>query len=199
VNNRGERFADEAIGMHPFEAGNTILRQPDKVMYSLLDTSILQNFSEKTPTLDKALQAEAAGDRVKISKSLDDIAKWINADPAVLKNTIEEYNACCDHGYDEIFAKERRYLLPLRCPPYYAIRCQAHILDTIGGIRINERMEVLNIQDKPIRGLYGAGVATSGWEAETYCSDLSGSAFGYAINSGRIAGENAAALILKAK
>ena len=199
VNNRGERFADEAIGMHPFEAGNTILRQPDKVMYSLLDTSIVQNFSVKLPALDKALQAEAAGDRLKISKSWDDIAKWINTDPAVLKTTIEGYNACCDRGYDEIFAKERRYLQPLRRPPYYAIRCQTHILDTIGGIRINERMEVLNSQDKPIRGLYAAGVATSGWEAETHCSDLSGSAFGYAINSGRIAGENAAAFILETK
>jgi hypothetical protein len=39
-------------------------------------------------------------------------------------------------------------------------------------------------------------VITSGWQPETYCSDLSGSAFGYAINSGRIAGENAAEFLL---
>jgi fumarate reductase flavoprotein subunit len=84
-------------------------------------------------------------------------------------------------------------------PPYYAIRCEAHILDTLGGIRINERMEVLDRQDVPIRGLYAAGSATSGWQAEAYCSDLSGSAFGYAINSGRIAGENAAASVIKIK
>ena len=58
-------------------------------------------------------------------------------------------------------------------------------------------MEVLNHQDKPVPGLYAAGVATSGWEAETYCSDLNGSAFGFAINSGRIAGETAAASISK--
>jgi fumarate reductase flavoprotein subunit len=113
----------------------------------------------------------------------------------MLKATIVEYNDFCNHGYDAIFAKERRYLLPLRRAPYYAIRCQPHILDTIGGIRINERMEVLDNNDKPIRGLYAAGVATSGWEAETYCSDLNGSTFGYAINSGRIAGENAAEFI----
>jgi fumarate reductase flavoprotein subunit len=199
INNRGERFADEAVGMHPFEAGNTLLRQPDKVSYSLLDTSILQKMSEKSPTMKKALQSEAARGRVKISKSWADIARWIGADAAVLKATVNQYNAFCDHGYDEIFAKERRYLLPLCQPPYYAIRCQSHILDTIGGIRINERMEVLNHQDIPIRGLYAAGVTTSGWEAETYCSDLSGSAFGYAINSGRIAGENAAAFILETK
>jgi fumarate reductase flavoprotein subunit len=68
----------------------------------------------------------------------------------------------------------------------------AVLLDTIGGIRINERMEVLDNQGITIPGLYAAGVTTSGWESETYCSELSASAFGFAINSGRIAGENAA-------
>jgi fumarate reductase flavoprotein subunit len=196
VNKRGERFIDEAAGTHPFEAGNAILRQPDRVMFSLLDTTIKQKMLEKLPGLDKALPAEAVKDRVKIADTWDEIAGWIGADPKALKATVDEYNACCEHGHDGTFAKERRYLLPLRRVPYYAIRCQSHILDTIGGIRINERMEVLNSEDKPIRGLYAAGVATSGWEAETYCSDLSGSAFGYAINSGRIAGENAAEFIL---
>lgn len=62
-------------------------------------------------------------------------------------------------------------------------------------IRIIERVEVLDNDDKSIRGLYAAGVATSGWEAESYCSDLNGSTFGYAINSGRIAVENAAEFI----
>jgi fumarate reductase flavoprotein subunit len=199
VNNRGERFADEAVGAHPFEAGNAILRQPDKISYSLLDTSIVAKMSVKLPELDKALKAEAKRDRVKIAESWDDIAVWIGARPSALKASIEQYNSFCSQGYDETFAKERRWLLPLCRPPYYAIKCQAHILDTIGGIRINEYMEVLDNHDEPIRGLYAAGTATSGWQAETYCSDLSGSAFGYAINSGRIAGENAAIMILKNK
>ena len=59
----------------------------------------------------------------------------------------------------------------------------------------DERMEVLGKQDSPIRGLYAAGVDTGGWESETYCCVLSGSAFGFAVNSGRIAGENAAGYI----
>jgi fumarate reductase flavoprotein subunit len=199
VNNHGERFADEAVGAHPFEAGNTILMQPDKVMYSLLDTSIKEILIEKLPVLDKALQSEAARNRVKIADSWEDIAGWIGADPAVLKTTIDEYNDYCDCGYDAIFAKDRRYLLPLRSAPFYVIRCEAHLLDTMGGIRINENMKVLNSHDEPIGGLYAAGVVASGWEAETYCSDLNGSAFGFAINSGRIAGENAAAFIFKTK
>ena len=67
--------------------------------------------------------------------------------------------------------------------------------DTMGGIKVNDRMEVLDNINNPIPGLYAAGVVASGWEAETYCSDLSGSAFGFAISSGRIAGENAADFI----
>ena len=195
VNNQGKRFTDEAIGMHPFEAVNAILRQPEKVIYSLMDTTIKEKLAEKTPSLDNALQTEVAKDRVKASNSWAEIAAWMGIKSAILKAAIDEYNDFCAHGHDIIFAKELRYLMPLCRPPYYAIRCYPHILDTIGGIRVNERMEVLDRQDKPIRGLYAAGVATSGWEGETYCSDLSGSAFGFAINSGRIAGENTAAFI----
>jgi fumarate reductase flavoprotein subunit len=199
VNKRGKRFIDEAVGMHPFEAGNAILMQPEKVMYSLLDTSIKEKMLEKFPGLDTALTAEVARDRVKMSVSPDEIAGWIGAEPAVLKTTIDDYNDYCEHGYDIDFAKDRRYLLPLRRPPYYAIKCYPHILDTLGGIRVNERMEVNDTNDRPIRGLFAAGASTSGWEAETYCSDLNGSAFGYAINSGRIAGENAATFLLDSK
>jgi len=53
-------------------------------------------------------------------------------------------------------------------------------------------MEVLNQQDKPIPGLFAAGNDAGGWESDTYCYILSGTAFAFAINSARIAGENAA-------
>ncbi|HEX7475344.1 MAG TPA: FAD-dependent oxidoreductase [Dehalococcoidales bacterium] len=196
VNRRGQRFTDEAIGIHPFEAVNPMIAQPDGVTYTLLDDRIKQGFAAKKSGLDEALQKEVAKNRVKISNSWDEIATWIGASIPALKESIEEYNAGCERGYDNLFAKERRYLESVLTPPFYAIRCLPHFLDTLGGIKINERMEVLNQDSAPIAGLYAAGVITSGWESETYCSDLSGSAFGYAINSGRIAGENAAHRIL---
>jgi len=59
----------------------------------------------------------------------------------------------------------------------------------IGGIKTNHHMEVLNHADKAIPGLYAVGSDTGGWESETYCLSLSGAAFGFAINSGRITGE----------
>jgi len=85
-------------------------------------------------------------------------------------------------SYDEDFAKEHRYLATLLTPPFIAVKAYPYILDTLGGIIINEKFEALNPQGDAVPGLFAAGVITSGWEADYYCSDLSGSAFGYAIS-----------------
>lgn len=208
VNKRGERFIDESFGCYHYESSNAAVRQPDNVTYTLLDGKMIQTMTEegllvamglpegaqgnKLPGLERELRALVDKGLVKISDSWDAIADWMGTDPGALKTTIEEYNSACDCGHDAIFAKDRSYLLPLRTPPYYAIRCRACFLSTLGGIKINEYMEVLDQQDNPIPGLYAAGVDVGGWESDTYCDRLSGSAFGFAVNSGRIAGENAA-------
>ena len=145
------------------------------------------------PGLGKGLQAladkGAAG--LKIAHSLEEIADWIGAKAETLKTTVEEYNICCDRSHDAIFCKDPRYLSPLRTAPYYAIKGQAFICDAVGGIKINERMEVLDNDDNPIPGLYAAGSTTGCWETESYCYELTGHMLGFALNSGRIAGENA--------
>ena len=209
VNRDGKRFADEDISLWSVSA-NTLRRQPDNISYTLFDSEIKQTVIEKgtikisgtlsAPKLTKLgeeLQFEADKGTVKISDSWDEIARWIGATPEVLKTTIDEYNSFCDQGYDEIFAKDRRFLQPLRTPPYYAIKCGTELLVTLGGIKINHCMEVLNQQDNPIPGLYAVGNEAGGWQWDTYSLDLAGFAFGFAINSGRIAGENAAKYIMK--
>jgi fumarate reductase flavoprotein subunit len=105
---------------------------------------------------------------------------------------VEEYNAGCHSGHDSLFAKDQAYLRPLLTPPYYAIKCQGFICEALGGIKINENMEALDNQDRPIPGLYAAGATTGAWESESYNYRLTGHLVGFALNSGRIAGENAA-------
>ena len=121
-----------------------------------------------------------------------EIGRWIRADPKTLENMIGKNNGFCDRGHDDMFYKDRRYLQPLRTPPYYALKCHQAFHGTIGGIKINHHMEVLNQQGTPIPGLYAVGNDTGGWESDTYCYLLTGTAFAFAINPGRIAGENAA-------
>jgi hypothetical protein len=97
-----------------------------------------------------------------------------------------------DAPKDELFAKDRRYLLPLRTPPYYAVKAHIGLCDTYGGIKINENMEALDAANDPIPGLFAAGTTAGCWESESYCYRLTGHLVGFALNSGRIAGENAA-------
>lgn len=195
VNKSGRRFTDEAIGDHPFESVNAVLDQEEHLCFTLLDSAVKDSLREKNPDLDSALQQEIEKGRVIKSASWDEIAKWLGASPNVLKHTVKEFNGYCENGYDAVFAKDHRWLRPLVSPPFFAIKGTPHFLDTLGGIRINEQMQVLNSENAAIAGLYAAGVITSGWQGDVYCSDLNGSAFGYAINSGRIAGENATAFI----
>jgi fumarate reductase flavoprotein subunit len=211
VNKKGERFVDEVMGYNHWESGNALMRQPDRISYSLFDERIKRRVIEegiikgwglrvlsgtKLTDLGKKLQMEVGEGRVKIAASWDEIAEWIGIKPAVLKATIDEYNAFCDDGYDKLFAKDRRYLEALRTPPYYAIRCHPSFMSTIGGIKINHRMEVLDHQDNSIPGLYAAGVDTGGWETDTYNAILSGTTYGFSMNSGRIAAENAAGYVV---
>ena len=212
VNKNGERFTDETVAFLFPEAANTVYRQPGKTSYTLFDERIKQGIIEEgfssfeeivlsiirswPAGLDNDLRSQVDKGTVKISDSWGEIAGWIGIAPEVLQHTIDEYNSFCDRGHDEIFAKDRRYLMPLRTPPYYAIKCGIDLIATHGGIKVNHHMEVLNQQDIPICGLYAAGIETGGTDSDTYNIALSGHAFGFTINSGRIAGESAAKYVL---
>jgi fumarate reductase flavoprotein subunit len=170
-------------------------------MKSFVEEGLMKGYSRfpagtKLVDLEKKLQLERDKGDVKISDSWEEIAAWIGISSKSLENTIGEYNSFCRQGYDESFYKDRRFLCPIQTSPYYAVKCYQGFLGTIGGIKINHNMEVVNEEGFPIPGLYAAGNDTGGWESDTYCLQLSGSAFGFAINSGRIAGENAAAYVL---
>jgi fumarate reductase flavoprotein subunit len=218
VNKNGRRFVDEGYQLAFFAFGNAVALQPDGITYTLFDSTTLQTIEKQglirpgaasranwlpvsaatpLPGLEREVKKQADRGDLKISNSWNEIAKWMGADPAVLKATIDEYNAACDDKRDGLFAKDRRYLLPLRTPPYYAIKGHLGLCDAYGGIKINEKMEALDTEDKPIPGLYAAGSTVGCWESESYCYRLTGHLVGFALNSGRIAGENAVRYISK--
>ena len=156
VNKRGERFADESTYI-PSESANALDRQPGKVSYTLFDEAIKQSFIDeglirghhrlyppgaRITEIDKRLKKEVKEGRARIADSWEGIAQWIGADPKKLEKNISDYNSFCDHGYDDLFYKDRRYLQPLRKPPFYALICHQAFHGTIGGIKINHCMEV---------------------------------------------------------
>ncbi len=205
LNKKGERFVDESLSFSWPEAANALARQPDRICYNLFDTEIKRIFMEegiqrgwkayntgtRMTKLDEEMEATMKHGEIKISDSVDEIAEWMGVAPDTLKSTIKKYNEDCDKGYDTAFAKDPQFLLPIHKPPFYALKCHQGFHGTVGGIKINHNMEVVDENEEPIAGLYAVGSDTGGWEGDTYCLVLSGTTFAFAICSGRIAGENA--------
>jgi fumarate reductase flavoprotein subunit len=108
-----------------------------------------------------------------------------------LSETVTQYNRFCEKGHDDLFAKNPKFLHSVKQPKFYAFRVVSFFLATMGGIKINEKTEVLSKEDEVIPGLYATGNDSVGLYGDTYDLWLPATAFGFAMNSGRIAAENA--------
>jgi fumarate reductase flavoprotein subunit len=207
---KGIRFCDESIGFYDTSMGNAAAKQKEGYHFRLFDDSIkerlLKEGIDKSVGVDNppgtrpvALEQEltAAFERgttdVFMGNSVEELAAKLGIEPAVLRATVDEYNGYCGSGHDELFAKDRRYLRPLTGPRFYAVKARTLFLGTMGGIRINERMEVIDKKGQVIPGLYAGGFDAGGMWGDSYpITTSSGLCSAFAMNSGRIAGKNAA-------
>jgi fumarate reductase flavoprotein subunit len=147
-------------------------------------------------------EIRAAADRgsaeVFAADTLASLAAQTGCDPLALEATVEEYNRFCAQGHDDLFAKDRRCLRPLVGPRYFAIRARTAFFGTMGGIRVNERLEVVDKRDVPIPGLYAGGFDAGGMYGDGYpIKSSSGLSSAFALNSGRIAGKSALGYLTK--
>ena len=96
----------------------------------------------------------------------------------------------CDEGYDAQFHKKHEYLHPITGKGGYLVgKYYIAAYGTVGGVRINKYGEVMDADLKPIPGLYSAGSDANTIYGDSYNFTLCGNTMGFAINSGRMAGE----------
>ena len=117
------------------------------------------------------------------------MASKMRVSPSVLKQTIDRYNEFARQGKDPDFGKTT-FTQTINHPPYFFGKDRLDVHYTVGGLRINERAEVLNTNGQPIAGLWAAGETTGGIHGE---DRMSGNGMLDDIVFGRIAGKNAAA------
>ena len=206
VNLLGERFFNEEIMPNTTFTGNAIARQKNRAAFLIFDENIKRHMETvgydflsvvfpltKVDNLD-ALIKEAFDKGYKdvfVADSLEELAGKTGIDPEGLKKTVEQYNRFCEKGHDDLFAKNPKYLQPVKEPKFYALRVHLRFWGTLGGIKINEKTEVLDNEDEVIPGLYAVGNDAGGLWGDTEDLLLPGEALGFALNSGRIAGKNA--------
>lgn len=209
VNPQGKRFCDETVTYYDTSVGNVNARSKEGYTWSLFDESIKQQILEKgidrgvgmdnlpgTRPVNFDAELNAALERgtaeVFVADAVEDLATRIGVEPAVLRSTIDDYNSFCRKGHDDLFAKDQRFLRPLIGPKFYAVRCRTVFLGTLGGIKINERTEVVDKKGNAIPGLYAVGFDAAGMWGDGYAiKGSTGASAGFAANSGRIAGRNA--------
>jgi len=207
VNQDGVRFCDEAIVENIAYAGNAMSKQKGGYVFRIFDEETKTQLAEnggigvgmyvppRTPltNLDTKIKAavEEKNPYVFVDDTLDELANKMGIGRTIFKKTVEEYNRFCEKGHDDLFAKDPEYLRPVKTPRFYAFKCYMNFLGTLGGIKINEKTEVLDKNDKVIPGLYAVGNDAGGLYGDSYDVIASGASSGFALNSGRIAGENA--------
>ena len=137
-------------------------------------------------------------------------------DPAVVENTVTQYNAACAEGVDSEFGRpahvtfsgagygdgadpsfkdrdlngDSNNLVPIECGPFYAIRLAPVLYTTNGAAKKNGKSQVLDVDGNVIPRLYTAGVDGS---ITGLVYSIGGQNWGDVLNWGRISGRNAAA------
>lgn len=124
--------------------------------------------------------------------TVEELARHIGCDPAGLRADIEEHNrltAMPAEKRNDRFGR-KAYGKPLNAP-YYAVRVKPVMIETVGGIMIDEQARVTSLFGRPIlKGFFAAGAVAFGEHfAKGY---RSGEAYVYAGVTGLVAGEQAA-------
>jgi hypothetical protein len=179
VNRAGARFVNEAASEATNGFYDYALAQPGHIIWTIFDDAAARkNHWTPTPPIVEPGMAFSAS-------TLADLAQAITVSADALTNTVTRYNSYVDQRADPEFKKPQIYLTnKIEIPPFYAVAVSLQVHDTMGGLPINAKAQVLDIYGKVIPGLYAAGEVAGSL-------DIIGMPRGVVM--GRIAGEAAAA------
>ena len=197
INSEGKRFLDEGADIRNYtyaKYGRKILEQPSQFAWQVFDQ-----------TATYLLRPEYRSRNVTkvVASTVEELAdKMQDVDKTNFLQTIAEFNAAVtrDIPFDPtvkdgkaargLAIPKSNWALPLENPPFEAYAVTCGITFTFGGLRVSTETQVMDVNHRPIRGLYAAGEMVGGLFYFNYPGATgltSGAVFG------RIAGASAAA------
>lgn len=207
VNRSGYRVCDESVMQNMSIGSNIISYQQNRELWRLLDDVALEYYRkhdldfpsevfQDDPTIDfenswESKAKEFPNDAF-VADTIEELAIAMGVDVENLKDTVEQYNKFCDQNYDDDFGKDRAYMHALRGKKFYAMRFSNHAYGSLGGIKIDHKLRAISDDYQVIPGLYAAGTDACDIYNGTYYYYFPGSTMGFAVNTGRMAGEYAA-------
>lgn len=179
VNLRGERFTDESLGDET--SCQAVAREPEALAFILYDETVYRTYAVRPAgggarASDTFHESQALGAPAIQAESIESLVAGLETlgvyGPGVLA-TVQEFNAAVAVGRAAHLRIPRRAKAnPLLTPPFYALGLTPGITFTLGGLRINTNAQVLDRSNRPIPGLYAAGVDAGGIHNEQYAGGL---------------------------
>lgn len=203
VNAYGNRFMDENLGGHiAFRALHMFSPTTESYInhpaFTIFD-SVYQSYYAIAGIAAKA----AVPSWVASSNTLAGLAAILGINATQLEATVATFNTYAATGVDLDFGRGSTILdqsggdatrkLPNPClgpistPPYYALQYFPGMTGTVGGVKTNTSMQVVDWNNNPIPGLYAAGAASAGFWGEGFPG--SGSNVGPALCMGWLTGK----------
>lgn len=205
VNQNGERFMNETSG-DPADRETALEQQPGAVQYDIFTDKILEDLSAAKQAAmynqDFRNEKSAGYKTVKEAAGLDELAAAIGVPAGTLKVTVADYNSHVASGEEDSFGRDfsgevTPYSVAvnkIEGKHFYAVPLRSICVRTLGGITVNEQMQVVDEAGHAIPGLYAAGEVVGGiW------GRLSSSGTGAmgAVTFGRMAARQAMTLPLE--
>ncbi len=194
VNKLGQRYVDEnaALGV----LTDMTVAQPDHIAYIVMDAKAWKEYVRKSLE-DKLVPNEETlmtwtkivnnGRPVMaVSDNLADAAKTMGVDPEGLAKTVAHWNDMVKAGKDTDF--NRKITGGLGEGPYYIVEQKVRYQTTLGGLKADADLRILDKAGKPIPGLYGAGCVVGGANGADSLTAMMNS---WAIVSGVVSAESA--------
>jgi tricarballylate dehydrogenase len=169
LNANGERFVDEGEDFRNYtyaKFGKEVIKQPNQMAWQIFDKKVrpmlYSEYDVKSATMVKAntleeLVKKLAG--VNSQKALETIIEYNNSIDEKVKFDPTIKDGRCTKG---LKINKTNWANKIDKAPYYAYGVTCGITFTFGGLRINNKGQVLNKVMKPIRGLYAAGEMVGG-------------------------------------
>ena len=142
--------------------------------------------------------AERMYGSVMCANTIEELAAMIGYSEDVIPNvvaSVKRYNQMCYLGRDLDFGKRAEAMIPVDEGPFYA--CAGGVgsgaarvtMVTTSGVMTDNRLNVIDVNGNPIKGLYTCGNSLGGRYGTGYCTPCAGSSIGMAGTHGRLAGQ----------
>jgi tricarballylate dehydrogenase len=195
LNAHGKRFLDEGADFRNYtyaKYGREILSQPGQFAWQIFDAKVTHLLRDEYRIRQVTkVSANSLGELV---EKLEDV------DPVSALQTIGAYNASVDTGVPfnpnvkdgrstkELSIPKSNWANTIDQPPFVAYAVTCGITFTFGGLRIQTNGQVLDVDMRPIPGLYAAGELVGGLFFNNYPG---GTGLTAGAVFGRIAGASA--------